>query len=375
MDRDRSVENLNALELRVLEGPQGGARAPVEAGSSWVLAAGAGSGDIVLHEDHLPAARVRVTAELAQALIEVLEGEVRLGNQVLSAGAHAVWPRAVPLSIGSSVVAYGLSCIDAWTVAPDIPAESEPPAAGADARRAADAPAKKPMRRRAEVWLAATGAAVLLACLGTLWMARVVAAPNGPAQGPVTLAAALKTSEFATLDSTTLPDGRVTLVGRLATLAQRARLDAWLTARSFTPVLDVKVDEAIARDVAEIFRVNGVPVQVRVAGPGRIDAEAAERDPERLARAQDVVKRDVRGLDALAVRNTATPLPPPAPPVPDDPGKRIASLVQGDPAYVVTADGSRYFVGATLPSGHRITEVGAQRVTLELNGRQSTLNF
>jgi type III secretion protein D len=61
--------------------------------------------------------------------------------------------------------------------------------------------------------------------------------------------------------------------------------------------------------------------------------------------------------------------------LPDDPGKRIASLVQGDPAYVVTADGARYFVGSMLPSGHRITAVDTQSVTLERDGRQSTLNF
>jgi type III secretion protein D len=135
------------------------------------------------------------------------------------------------------------------------------------------------------------------------------------------------------------------------------------------------VDEALARDVTEVFRVNGIAVQARVTGPGRVDADAAEPDANRLARAEEVVRRDVRGLDGLKVRNSATPTPPPVPPLPDDPGKRIASLVPGDPAYVVTADGARYFVGAMLPSGHRITAVAPQSVTLERDGRPSTLNF
>jgi type III secretion protein D len=59
----------------------------------------------------------------------------------------------------------------------------------------------------------------------------------------------------------------------------------------------------------------------------------------------------------------------------DDPGKRIASLVPGDPAYLVTADGARYFVGAMLPTGHRVKEIASQRVTLERDGSQTTLNF
>ena len=115
--------------------------------------------------------------------------------------------------------------------------------------------------------------------------------------------------------------------------------------------------------------------KVTVAGPGRIDAEAAERDADRLARAEEVVRRDVRGLDLLAVRNTAKPLPPPMPPVSDDPGKRISSLVTSEPAYLVTADGSRYFIGALLPSGHRVTRIGPGSVTLEIHGQQTSLSF
>jgi type III secretion protein D len=47
----------------------------------------------------------------------------------------------------------------------------------------------------------------------------------------------------------------------------------------------------------------------------------------------------------------------------------------GDPAYIVTADGARYFVGATLPSGHRITAITGQRVSLERAGQATTLNL
>ena len=142
-------------------------------------------------------------------------------------------------------------------------------------------------------------------------------------------------------------------------------LDAWLAARpaSAPLVVDVAVDEALARQVTEVFRVNGVAVQAEVVGAGRVVAQAAERDADRVARAEEVVRRDVRGLEQLVVHNTAKPLPPPPPPVIDDPGKRIASLVPGDPAYLVTADGARYFVGAMLPTGHRITQIEHSRVT------------
>ncbi|HYI05126.1 MAG TPA: hypothetical protein VD858_09570, partial [Reyranella sp.] len=132
---------------------------------------------------------------------------------------------------------------------------------------------------------------------------------------------------------------------------------------------------ALLREVTEIFRINGIAVSAQIAGPGRIAADAAERDAGALARVEETVRRDVRGLEALSVRNTAKPLPPPPPPVIDDPGKRIASLVAGASAYLVTVDGARYFVGAMLPTGHRIVGIDRAVVALERDGQKSSLNF
>jgi type III secretion protein D len=374
MDRAApSLDSMHALELRVFEGPQGGARAPLAAGQPCVLAAepdGAGDGaDIVLREEKVPPARVRVRADLPQATVEVLSGQVELGDKTLAAGEQAAWPMHTPLKIGSSVVAFGRACIDDWS--------THHPAETAAADDVPPAPAGKvPLRRRAEVWLAGMGACVLLACVGAMWMARVAAAPaEAPIDAGVTLLSALRASEFAMLEAKTAADGRTTLRGRLSTRVQRAQLDAWLAERRFAPLVEVWVDEAIAHDVTEVFRVNGVSVRTQVAGAGRIAADAVEPNADKLNRAAEVVRRDVRGLQALDVRNTAKPAPPPAPPVFDDPGKRIASLVPGDPAYLVTADGSRYFIGALLPTGHRITQIDKSRVTLELHGQASTLDL
>jgi type III secretion protein D len=215
-----------------------------------------------------------------------------------------------------------------------------------------------------------------LAGIGTLWVYGYFT-PTVPDVPPVAmpLAGALRASEFASLTTTSDPDGRIVVRGRLSTLAQRTKLDQWLTEHRFAALVDVQVDEALARDVTEVFRVNGVSVQATAQGAGQVVAEASEPNAERLSKATDVVRRDVRGLEKLVVRNHAAPPPPPAPPVMDDPNKRIASIVPGEPAYLVTADGSRYFVGSLLPSGHRITAIAGQRVTLERDGQAMNLNL
>ncbi len=377
MDRAApQLESLRALELRVLEGPQRGARASLPGGTACVLAVepdGRGdAADIVLREPTAKPVRVRVTADLPNAMLEVLQGQVQLGERTLTTGEQTLWGAQTPLRVGSTLVAFGLACVDDWSPGKEAHAAAAP-AADAAARAA---PAATPLRRRAEVWLASMGAAVLLVCAGALWIAHAAARPQpAPMVDTAALATALRASEFAALTAARGTDGGLLLRGRLATQAQRQRLDDWLAARRQSASIDVLVDEAVVHDVTEVFRVNGVAVKAQAAGPGRIVAEAAEPDRDRLARAEEVVRRDVRGVESLNVRNTVAPRPKPAPPVPDDPGKRIASLVPGETAYLVTADGARYFIGAMLPSGHRITQIARASVTLERDGQQSSLNF
>jgi type III secretion protein D len=365
-----------ALELRVLSGPQAGARAPLPAGRVRLLAAGAHAddADILLREERENPVRARIVAAGGAALVEVIDGPAMLAGQLLAAGESTDWPMHAPLQVGSSVVAYGLAADDAWPDVADAPVD----AAEAGGTDAAPPPARRqPKKSRSGTWLIASVMAVAVAGTAALGVVRSGMPSLQAAAAPTSsLADALRTSEFAAVLSPAQDaSGRLELRGRLATLAQRTKLDAWLAARQLTPLVNVVVDEALARDVTEVFRVNGVPVQARAQGPGHIVVEAAERDAEHLARAEEVVRRDVRGLAQLGVVNRVQPVAPPRAPVPDDPGKRIASLVPGSPAYLVTADGSRYFVGAMLPSGHRITAIGAQRVQLERDGQSITLNL
>jgi type III secretion protein D len=93
-----------------------------------------------------------------------------------------------------------------------------------------------------------------------------------------------------------------------------------------------------------------------------------------LEEVRSTARRDVPGLTALDVHNTV-PSAQGRPVIVDDPGKRVASIVQGDPPYIVTVDGTRYFEGALLPSGHRIAGIAEKQVLLEFNGVRTPLIF
>jgi type III secretion protein D len=59
----------------------------------------------------------------------------------------------------------------------------------------------------------------------------------------------------------------------------------------------------------------------------------------------------------------------------DSAAKRVVSVVDSAPAYIVTADGARYFVGSLLPQGHRVLDIDGTSVTLERDGEKLVMTF
>jgi type III secretion protein D len=185
--------------------------------------------------------------------------------------------------------------------------------------------------------------------------------------------------EFRGLSATRGTDDRLNLRGNLLTLADRARLDRSLAEFRIDATMQVMVGEQISNAVRDVYRMNGVmadaPVPASLGDVGTVQVHTASADTARLERIEAAVRQDVSGLKQLKVVNEPPPVVAEPTPVMDDPGKRVASIVPGENGYVVTVDGTRYFVGALLPSGHRLASVSDAEVMLEKDGKLSPLKF
>ena len=53
--------------------------------------------------------------------------------------------------------------------------------------------------------------------------------------------------------------------------------------------------------------------------------------------------------------------------------RRTVATIVADPAHIVTADGSHWFPGATLPTGHHLVSVTPNAVTFEKDGRMERI--
>jgi type III secretion protein D len=169
-------------------------------------------------------------------------------------------------------------------------------------------------------------------------------------------------------------NGQLFVTGHLESQAERTRLEKALADRS-PARLSVWVNEQVAASVAEVYRLNGIAAQVQATGAGVVRVQTAVSDVRQLEHVQALARRDVPGLQQLVAVNEAPPAPPPAASAIHDPGKRVAAIVPGEPAYLVTADGTRYFEGAMLPSGHRIVAILPDKVQMEREGVASVLSF
>ena len=199
--------------------------------------------------------------------------------------------------------------------------------------------------------------------------------PGTPGQQVEQMRQSLHRLGYATLD-VEIRDGQPVVTGYLNSETQRAELEQALARTSMRSVRVMPwINEQVTQGVAEVFRLNGIAAQVKSAGSGVVQVHTREANTENLQRAEAVARRDVPGLVKLVSVNDAPPAAAKASPVAADPGKRVAAIVPGDPAYVVTADGTRYFTGAVLPTGHRIQAIQANLVQLERDGQISQLTF
>ncbi|MFK8080892.1 MAG: hypothetical protein AB8B97_11460 [Granulosicoccus sp.] len=190
-----------------------------------------------------------------------------------------------------------------------------------------------------------------------------------------TLAAVLEEPDFAGLSVSTI--GEIsTLSGRLQSREQAKKLDVMLKALPQKINNNTHIADQLLAQVNEIFRVNGESIKASFTADGEVLVDTRIANPDRLEHLRKVVIRDVPELAGLVINNKPPPsaLKPGTAPV-VQPGKRVALVVSDDPAYVVTEDASRYFVGAILPSGHRIRSIEDGRVSIEMQGLITELEF
>lgn len=312
--------------------------------------------------------------------IEVVSGSVTLLGCPLGEGAHALLPPYVPLVLGEYAFAIGDPEGDRWEEVAGL--ITSPPAVRHGIVEPATGPGMSGWMLREGEALAARMSyrprPLLLVGASLALLAAAVAYPayqmvEGWVQSPAAIEQNLAVAGFGSLKVRRDPLTRALVVeGRVRDDAQVEGLRRYVNGRFDHVALNVTTWTAAAAAVTEFLKAQSIDAEAR---PGRdaIVVHSEYLPGDRLAALRARIAKDLPDAGPTRfVRDLARG--------PHDlqyffASKRfgLASMVDGDPGHLVTADGQYWFAGALLPTGHRLVSIGHGWITFERDGLVETL--
>lgn len=360
--------------LEVLHGPRAGGSYQLDRGCKRTLSTGWNADIIVRDKGHPFRADVELGPD-GMVRLHISEGVARLLGMDLAAGVQCLWPAFTPLEIGPNVLAHGLAGSPRWVEAAALAAGSAAPAAVANepldvAHRATLLWNRIPQRPRqflsAGVAIAAIGAALVTAPSPgmPIWA-------NGLPQAEQILAdEGLDDAKIARTKS-----GHIKIVGSVADREAMARAVFRLKDAGIAHDLDVMVGDDLADAAQDIARLHGIRAQAVATGPDSIALSISPMPNHARAALIAAIRADLPMLRTIDVAETLAAADEAAPRTVSEAAKRISTVVAGDPGYVLTADGARYFAGALLPSGHILKAIEDSAILVERNGATTRIQF
>ncbi len=374
--------------LRVLNGRLAGAEHRLHAGK-FVRVGHGFDHDIVLRGSGTSGLSVELDLLDDIATIRVIAGSVMLLGRPLAAGESAHLPFYVPISIGEFSIAVGEEGAERWAGVADLLLsmgnlpQSAPAEPGAPAQLATAATPLERMTTRLypfRAWVDTKRDWPKYGFIaGLIVLAFAIAGPSydwideklrGAAHSESAIAAAGFKGLQVVHDDVT--KGLV-VTGTLQSDKDLARLRSFVLAHVPQAIVDVQTTEAHAAAAAEILGAQGIDGEVKPLAVGTLLVKSEFLPKDRQDEIIRLFRQDLPAVSKVSfAENKAL-------------GERdlqyffssgdfgLASFVDGSPSYLVTADGTRWFAGATVPTGHKILSLGNGRIAFERDGRVDEL--
>jgi type III secretion protein D len=314
------------------------------------------------------------------AQITVLTGEALLLGSHLGEGQTAILPAYVPFSIGGVALAWGdpesarwaeASGIAGSTPAPPLPPPSAQDEAFALLGKAGEQVSGWFTRKRAmaigAVATVAAGAALAVPTMDALGLRGDLAARADHILDSAGLAPLATANDAAT--------GGVIVSGVVSNDAERLKAQEVLRDQGIDATVNVQTSAELAQSAADVARIHGLQAMGRPISRTGVELRITRLTGDQRLKLAQAIRTDVRQLGRLVFRDDLPPREDSPLRTVADATKKVSTVVAGDPAYIQTVDGARYFAGAIMPSGHRLITIQGDTVFFEKNGRETQLKF
>jgi type III secretion protein D len=388
------------IVLRVLEGRQAGAEYRLTQGISVTVGHGFRH-DIVLRASSEKDISIQLDIKDAVIGLTMIGGQASILGRLLNAGESAQLPYYVPLAIGKVSFAIGDPDSERWSETAILgqgtetafnPAETDTdiaaeavPAEKADTGIAHQAQGALQLVRQS-LTPVTTAVAIerrwpLYAMIAaTMLIALLLFNPisNWVNREYFGLPAAQKMvhdAGFPDVKVQETVDGNLLFKGLVRNDAQLTRLRNLISEKQPHAVVDVATMDGLASNVTDMLVAQGIDAEAK---PGRnkaliIDSEYLPGDRQEELALQ--IRKDMPALGRINFLVNPERGEPMLQYFFASTEYGIASFVDGDPAYISTGNGDKWFKGATVPTGHVIIDIGDGRVRFEREGRIEELSF
>lgn len=366
---------VGTMILRVLSGRLRGAEHRLHSGK-FVRIGHSFDHDIVLRDASTRGLSLQLHMGSDVATIRVIAGEVGLLGRPLGPGEDASLPAFVPMTLGAFTIAIGEADSDRWDEATRLSmmiapaAETEAPDGEHAGLLQRFVTRLYPMREAVAVdrhWpLYGIGAALIL--LLALFAAPATHWVGTRFKNTASDQAVLRAAGFASLSVTDGAAGSM-IQGIVKDDAELARLRMVVAERIGQATIDVDTMQAMAASATDVLRAQGIDGEARPMRGNALLIAAEFLPADRQDELGKMIRRDLPGVTRVAFTTENAR------------GDRdlqyffsgteygLATFVDGNPGYIATADGTRWFAGAQVPTGHRIIAIGNGRASFERDGR------
>jgi type III secretion protein D len=357
--------------LKLLSGRLSGKAYPLDGRDRVSIGHGLAN-DVVLRGAGTRDCAIELELNPDTARLRVLQGQIELLGRTLGAGEQAVLPAYLPFRLGEYLVAHGAPVSPRWEDATKIADTPCGVAVGPlQAPRLLDRLTDMARAQLGRIDRKVARLALGAGCAGLLCVA--AAEPLGTIMrgrgGDVaTLQRETRQAGFDGVTVGEAADGTLTVRGVVRDEPELARLRALALLHGDGVVVDAQTGPQLASAATDILQSKGVAARVSPAQPGALVVRAGYMPADRQAIVKADLQKDLPAVRQVGFRVDDSLDASPLQAFFTQSGAGLASIV-ADPAHIITADGSHWFPGATLPTGHHLVSVTPDAVTFEKDGR------
>lgn len=356
-EQDKQSPDPGEAVLRIVSGLHVGASRPLSR-REMILVGSGDDCDVVLADEGVAAHHALLNVVDGRFHLRALDAPVELPGRTLHPGDPVEIGQVQRIGLGHAAIAFGHADAPEWLALVPEPglADGLPPP-----RPKATLSSRLPM---------IAGIAVL-ALAGLAITAAMMPAKQPKVDVDQRLRQIAQAHGISDMAISRDVDGEAVLSGTVGDRATLTRLRAQLEAEALPATVNLRTGEDLAGDVGEVMRSAGFPVRAEYLGDNNVRVTGSLGGDETGVRAF-IVSRAVRetGVNRIEMVNLDAPAADAggeAAPA-DDAKVRIVSIVRGDAAHVVDADGEQYRPGDVVPGWGELVSIGQHAHVLQADG-------